>query len=271
MSFKSSDIHNALRKISDFGEVTLESPPDQPKRASVTLVIRVRPSSDDHLNENESSSQIHPTNLAEFFDQEWVKKGTFEMLFIKRAERKSDPWSAHVALPGGKRDPEDTDDRAAGERETLEEVGLDLRSENFLYCGALEQRRVSTGMGKVLLLILCPYVFIYTGRSGPDLKTEPAEIGSAHWVPLSCLLDPEQRTYEKQDISNRLGRRGGIFMRKLLYMSLGKMRFAAIKLAPSESVFSDETTREKLQNKNLLLWGLTLGVITDFLRKLNQK
>ncbi|MHC5019166.1 MAG: NUDIX domain-containing protein, partial [Planctomycetota bacterium] len=46
--------------------------------------------------------------------------------FIKRAEHPDDPWSGQMALPGGRRDPEDAGQRAAAIRETREEVGLDL-------------------------------------------------------------------------------------------------------------------------------------------------
>lgn len=89
------------------------------------------------------------------------------MLFIKRAARTGDRWSAHVALPGrllhltlisgGKRDPEDVDDRFTAERETREEIGLDLTSENSLYCGGLDQRTVSTSATIIPLMVLCPY------------------------------------------------------------------------------------------------------------------
>jgi hypothetical protein len=31
------------------------------------------------------------------------------ILFIRRADRSGDPWSGHMALPGGRRDPSDLD------------------------------------------------------------------------------------------------------------------------------------------------------------------
>src|SRR5450432_2372229 len=53
---------------------------------------------------------------------------SLDVLLIERAIREGDPWSGHMALPGGHADPADADLSATAERETLEEVGLDLRA-----------------------------------------------------------------------------------------------------------------------------------------------
>ena len=55
-----------------------------------------------------------------------------EALFIERAERFGDPWSGQMAFPGGRVDPGDSGPRAAAERETLEEVGVDLSGAELL-------------------------------------------------------------------------------------------------------------------------------------------
>ena len=46
--------------------------------------------------------------------------------FVQRAERAGDPWSGHVAFPGGHEEPGDVDLRHTARRETWEEVGVDL-------------------------------------------------------------------------------------------------------------------------------------------------
>ena len=52
-----------------------------------------------------------------------------EMLFIKRAEKEGDPWSGHMAFPGGHREPDDLGLKEAAERETLEEIGMEAVEE----------------------------------------------------------------------------------------------------------------------------------------------
>jgi 8-oxo-dGTP pyrophosphatase MutT (NUDIX family) len=58
---------------------------------------------------------------------------------------------------GGKRDPEDADDKVTAERETREEIGLTLTSDNSIYCGGLDQRLVSTSATTTPLMTLAPY------------------------------------------------------------------------------------------------------------------
>src|SRR5688572_27389789 len=58
------------------------------------------------------------------------------ILLIRRAERAGDPWSGHMALPGGRREPGDLDLLATAIRETSEEVGIRLGSEQLV--GTLE-------------------------------------------------------------------------------------------------------------------------------------
>src|SRR6202008_3083129 len=49
-----------------------------------------------------------------------------EALFIRRAEAAGDPWSGHIALPGGRRHLSDADLLRTAVRETLEETGIEL-------------------------------------------------------------------------------------------------------------------------------------------------
>lgn len=130
---------------------TLENPPGLKKRASVALIIRVKPHYSQWPQGRPDSTKYDATTkkdvtsrLSDFFAQDWVKAGDPEVLFIKRASREGDRWTGHVALPGGRRDPEDKDDTAAAVRETAEEVGIELSDENAIPVGNLPQRLVTT-------------------------------------------------------------------------------------------------------------------------------
>lgn len=55
-----------------------------------------------------------------------------EVLFIERTRNEADPWSGQMAFPGGIVEAYDASARAAAQRETLEEVGIDLSRAEFV-------------------------------------------------------------------------------------------------------------------------------------------
>lgn len=59
-------------------------------------------------------------------------EGPLEALFVRRAEVEGDPWSGHVALPGGRRDAADADLLDTARRETFEETALELQRKDIL-------------------------------------------------------------------------------------------------------------------------------------------
>jgi 8-oxo-dGTP pyrophosphatase MutT (NUDIX family) len=108
-----------------------------------------------------------------------------ELLLIKRAERDGDPWSGHMALPGGHLDPVDPDLLATARRETLEEVGLDLRSHELL--GALDEHPASA-QGRFTGMVIAPFVFAL--RSRAELRPNH-EVADVLWAPLGRLARGE--------------------------------------------------------------------------------
>jgi 8-oxo-dGTP pyrophosphatase MutT (NUDIX family) len=107
-----------------------------------------------------------------------------DVLFIERASHPSDPWSGHMAFPGGRVDPEDSDPRAAAERETLEEVGLALAAAEPL--GRLDDMYGHQAAGADSLVISA-FVYVAAG----DLALAPNhEVREAFWFPLPSLLEP---------------------------------------------------------------------------------
>ena len=110
-------------------------------------------------------------------------------LFIHRAEDPRDPWSGHMAFPGGRADDRDADAHAAAVRETREEVSLDLDADGR-YLGRLSDV-AAVGRGRPLSLIIEPYVFSVEERPVLVPNHEVAEIV---WVPLDFLLDRSNRS-----------------------------------------------------------------------------
>ncbi len=106
-----------------------------------------------------------------------------ELCFIRRAERAGDPWSGQVAFPGGRAGPGDADAPAVAERETWEEVGLQLAAEHRV--GALPVRAVTRPQAE---LTLSPFVY-YLGGGVQHLARPrvPHEVADVFWVPLGHL------------------------------------------------------------------------------------
>ena len=108
------------------------------------------------------------------------------ILLIRRADRLGDPWSGHMALPGGRREPQDPDLLATVIRETREEVGIDLITEQLL--GSLDD----VVPRSPVLPPIAVRPFVFTPVSRPDFVLNP-EVADARWVQLDRLLQPESR------------------------------------------------------------------------------
>ena len=106
-----------------------------------------------------------------------------EALFIRRAEHAGDPWSGHLAFPGGRIDPSDADARAAAERETAEELSLDLRGARLL-------GRLDDVLGFAESIRVSAYVY---GIEGDPLLRPNYEIRAAFWTPLHHCADEDRQ------------------------------------------------------------------------------
>tara|TARA_B100001540_G_scaffold33607_1_gene29515 strand:+ start:145 stop:780 length:636 start_codon:yes stop_codon:yes gene_type:complete len=107
-----------------------------------------------------------------------------EMLFIERARKVGDPWSGQMAFPGGRTSRDDAHTLATAQRETSEELGLELPNANAL--GRLSD--VEGGpRGTAEKLRVTPHIFLITGPR-PELVPN-YEVASALWVPVVALLD----------------------------------------------------------------------------------
>ncbi len=111
-------------------------------------------------------------------------EGGIELLLIKRSERAGDPWSGHIALPGGRHDPTDATLQDTAVRETWEETGIDLARDGLVLGTLDELRPRSAGLPSI---IVTPYVAIVRPDAGIETSDE---VASAFWVSLASLVDP---------------------------------------------------------------------------------
>ena len=112
---------------------------------------------------------------------------SIEALFGLRAEVEGDPWSGHVALPGGRRDTGDADLLDTARRELREETHIDLpRSACVGRLDDLHPR--STHLPSIAIT---PFVAWLPER--PDVR-ENYELAGHIWIPISDLADPERRS-----------------------------------------------------------------------------
>jgi 8-oxo-dGTP pyrophosphatase MutT (NUDIX family) len=113
-----------------------------------------------------------------------------EILLIRRAERVGDPWSGHMAFPGGREAASDESLLATALRETREELSLDLDAAGKLL-GSLRPlpavaRGRSTGM------VIAPFVFELTAHV--ELAYKLDEVSEALWAPLDPLMHGSLRS-----------------------------------------------------------------------------
>ncbi|MNL06536.1 putative NUDIX hydrolase [compost metagenome] len=148
--------------------------------------------------------------------------------FIRRAITPTDRWSGQMAFPGGRGESYDEDDFATVIREAREEVGLTLSRTEF--AGDLDDMQARKG-GTLLPFFIRPFVFSLPTK--PELRLDPREVDSFHWVPVKWLLDPSEHIdfpYNRDGVSVQL---------------------PGIRL-PSQDI----------------LWGLTYMMVTNFFDKI---
>jgi len=107
------------------------------------------------------------------------------VLLLRRSEREGDPWSGHMALPGGHAQPEDADLLDTARRETLEEVGIDLETAELL--GRLDDVSPMRSSD----MTVRPFVFWAHAQQSVTLSSEVAEV---LWVPLDALASDALRS-----------------------------------------------------------------------------
>lgn len=298
-------LSRALHRIRTTPPRIIASPATQPRRAAVAIVIRVVPSP--ALPIPNGTHTPPSSTLAQFFEYDWVNNPLArpEILFLRRtgsdapgptgAPKSSETSSkgkskedAHIAFPGGRTEEGDEGGLYTAMRQTWEEIGLDLAERDFLCIGQLDDREITTSLGKRLLMVLSPYVFLQLTPN--PVPVEPAEGTTIHWTPLESLVSAVLPTIIPRtpltgrwstvtvDAASRLTPRHAAILKLLVRILIGTMQFPAIlidvpdtdtptqrlgtsSLAPEKGIPSDQVAG----SHQLKLWGLSLGMTLDLL------
>lgn len=154
-----------------------------------------------------------------------------DALFIRRAEHDEDPWSGHLAFPGGRLDASDASAQSTAERETLEELGVDLADPSQARCLG----RLDDVLGRAESIRVSAYVY---GVSGDPPLRPNHEVREAFWTPLKHCTDPvrqSEREFSYRDSS----------------MALPTLRLLEDQDAP-------------------VLWGITYKFMDDFMSAIGR-
>lgn len=103
---------------------------------------------------------------------------TTKVLLVKRATNEADPWSGHMAFPGGRRGHGDRDLMATACRETREETGIDLTQCTAI--GSLD------ALHSTVRPAMCIQPFIFSCMEPPEV-TLNEELMAHYWIPLEEL------------------------------------------------------------------------------------
>ncbi|KAG1757329.1 hypothetical protein EDB19DRAFT_1891112 [Suillus lakei] len=255
----------ALHRIRTTPPRIIASPATQPRRAAVAIIIL-------------PDGTPLPT-LNQFFELDWVKDPLAcpEFLLLRRdgagasdavpgrasafqnftgdgTSKGSGKAGAHVAFPGGRTEEGDEGGLYTAMRQTWEEIGLDLAERDFVCIGQLDDREITTSLGKRLLMILSPFVFLQLTPN--PLPTDPTDGTTIHWVPLETLasavlpghigdkMNAKSRwSSVTVDAASRLTPRRAAILKILVRVLIGSMQFPAILLDLPESNAIPGSTR----------------------------
>ncbi|KAF4605528.1 hypothetical protein EYR40_004314 [Pleurotus pulmonarius] len=310
-------VSRALHRIRSTPPRIIASPPTQPRRAAVAIIIRVVPSPDASFPALQPGSSTAPVTLSEFFDLEWVNdpKASPEILFLERentavnestnervrsSRKVKTSVEKHVAFPGGRTEEGDEGGLYTAMRQTWEEIGIDLAEKHYACVGQLDDREITTSLGKRLLMILSPHVFLQLSPSLPPSHPasslsppppDPAPNTTLHWTPLESLVskeDPPRWSTVTVDAASRLASKHSSMLRILMRCLVGSMEFPSVIIEPGESISStassngamhengngkspsqDVVEKGMMRHRNprpqLKLWGLSLGMVLDLM------
>ncbi|KAG2379066.1 hypothetical protein C9374_007704 [Naegleria lovaniensis] len=219
------------------------------------------------------------------------KNKKLEVLFMKRVERNGDVWSGHVCFPGGKFE-ENVDNNLydTAVRETCEEIGVNLRGDNFdvKYIGRVDDHLAQGNLPVSCFVFLWNYYTVTDDSqviSNVKYNINPTEVGGLRWVPLELFIsnpNNQQRVktiqvdeFGNKTITNSLSFHMGLVFPRLKRVLGDHMikklvvNFPCIEipLNPHDTEHISDLQKPQLK---FVLWGLTLRILSNFLRIVHE-
>ncbi len=123
----------------------------------------------------------------------------YSLLFIKRPESESDPFSGHMAFPGGRMESVDKSKLETATRETYEEVGININSSGRIL-GSLDD--VNPNNPRARNYIVTPYISVLSEEV--VLKPDINEVEQTVWVPMHHLVDDRNAQVRMRERGGRM-------------------------------------------------------------------
>ena len=118
-------------------------------------------------------------------------------LFILRAKKEGDPWSGQMAFPGGHYEAGDRSLRHTAERETFEEIGLNLVTQ-ARYIGKLEDVQAR---GRQHSMPVSPFVYVLQNQAAA--MSPNYEVDNILWGSLNDIYAGAAATTHYADIMGK--------------------------------------------------------------------
>lgn len=123
----------------------------------------------------------------------------YSLLFIKRPDNERDPFSGHMAFPGGRMERGDEGKDQTAVRETIEEVGIDINKSGRIL-GSLDD--VIPNNPRARNYIVTPYVSLLSEEVA--ITMDSAEVEKTFWIPISHLVDDKNTETRMRDRGGRM-------------------------------------------------------------------
>lgn len=201
----------------------------------------------------------------------------------------------YIGLPGGRTEKQDKNDKCTAAREVYEEIGLiiphlDINNTNvynllkkqndleryeneiknckYDYIGRLDDRAMIQNGKKFVISCL---IYLQTEfDENPEYRIKPNEVGACGFVDLDYLINDNSISPLIFNLKNTLFAQEHPIITKLASsLKLHKLRFTKTYLNIDPLLVENEIVNDEKQKKEILdnffLWGLTLGMLNEFL------